>query len=175
MGFLSRREVISHSLEYSKPPTVLFALFTNPQHGRELFGAKDFEITEGLPEAPGRMVVIATYDTAPFARKLPILALTSEVSTRLEITLDTKPHRAKSHATFGTFRQQSDIVFTPQGKGTLLTYDVTYEVPLAMRPLSDGIRHTFTHNMRSTFEGLARLSGDKKAQARLRRHGPTTG
>lgn len=171
MGFLSNRETVEHVFGFATGPTALFALFTDPQHGKALMGAKTFSITQGQPKAPGKMVVVATYDTASMKKDLPPLAGIPEIATRLEITLGENPPRSLVHSTFGAFKQQSQIIFTPQGSGTELSYSTTYEVALPMRPFSTGIRNTFDKGIRHTFVTLALLAQDSQAQASLRQRG----
>lgn len=168
MGLLSKREVIEQQLSFAASPTTLFNTFTNPANGKALFGAKEFEITKGRPGDSGSMTVLATFDTAPMVKHLPMLAISDEVATQLVISFGQNPPRILSNASYGTFRQQSQIVFEPEGKGTLMRFETAYEVPLAMRPFASGIRNLFRENVSGAFRALAQLAGDAKALAALK-------
>ncbi len=169
MGLLSKREVIEQQVQFAASPTALFNAFTNPANGKAIFGAKSFEIKQGKPGTSGRMQVLALFDTAPLAKHLPILAVSPEVATQLEISFATNPHRVLSHANYGSFKQQSQILFEAEGNGTRMTFETAYEVPLALRPFAAGIRSLFTHNVSAAFIALAQLTNDSKALAALKK------
>ena len=161
MGLLSKRETITHTLEFGTGPAALFNTFTNPQHGNAIFGTKTFAIMQG------NMLVRAVYDTAPLARHIPLLAGARELEASLRIGLHVNPHRISSQASMNGIEQKSEIRFQPKGSGTLMTFESMYDVPLHLRGFAGGIRTLFSEKIVAAFTMLAELSADGAALQRL--------
>lgn len=172
MGFFSKHEVASLQQVYVLPPATLFRIFTDPENGCDLFGAQEYRITSGQPGRPGQLQVVAAFEAARIAKDFPLAEKMGIVSSNLDITLREKPYSVTSRGHYGPFKARSEIDFRPQGKNTVLHFEINCELPLHLRPAAAAVRHVLNTRLYHTFTTLAVMAKDNKATAALHARKP---
>lgn len=155
-----KREVVEHDLNFATGPAALFALFSDRKNIWFLLSAENAEV-----QGPANdMLVTATYNTAPMAQDMPMLAASETVTTQMRIRLGQNPPRALMTSPGDMFQQATELVFTPlENGGTRLEGTVSYEIPQEMQEHGAGIRRVFNRGTQYTLSALAILARDPQA------------